>query len=440
MGASCVNVMTLPNGLTVVTEERHHAPVVSFWTSYRVGSRNETPGFTGIAHWIEHMLFKPTEQFPGNERDRLIAREGGTTNAFTWIDGTAYYTTIPASKADLALRVEADRMANSAFEPTIFETERTVILAERSGSENQPDWRLTEQVTAAAFQAHPYRHEVIGLTEDLKRMTRDDLYRFYRTYYTPNNATAIAVGSFNTRAMQARIEELFGSIPPGPQPPAVLVTEPEPAGEHRILLEGPGATAYQEFLYRAPAANDPDFPATVVLATLLGGPVGLAFGGGGANRSSRLYRALVETGLAVEVDCDVEGTVNPYVLDISVMLRSPRAHEEVERAVDAVIRDIVSKHVPEAELAKGKKQVTAQFVFGNERITDRGMMLMMAHTVFDLELLESFPARVAAITSADLQRVAERVLRRKNRVVGWYVPLEIDRDEAEEAAEAGADR
>lgn len=437
MPSTEANVFTLANGLTVVAEECHHAPVVSFWIGYRVGSRNELPGCTGVAHWIEHMLFKPTEQFPEHERDRLIAREGGMTNAFTWIDGTAYYTTIPASKADLAYRVEADRLANSAFDPAIFETERTVILAERSAYENQPDWRLAEQVVGTAFQAHPYRHEVIGLAEDIRRMTRDDLYTFYRTYYTPNNAVAVAVGSFQTRDLRARLEELLGSLPPGPDPPQVLAVEPASLGERRVVLEGPGATAYLQVVYRAPPVEDADFVPTLLLGTVLGGPITLGFGGGGENRSCRLYRALVETELAVEVDCTAEGTVNPYLLDISAMLRAGRAHEEVEKALNRVIDGVVGEPVPEAELAKAKKQVTAQFVFGNERITSRAMMLMLAHTVFTTAFLREFPDRVAAVTGKDVRRVAGRILEKKNRVVGWYIPQDGADGEDDESRQDG---
>jgi zinc protease len=186
--------------------------------------------------------------------------------------------------------------------------------------------------------------------------------------------------------------------------------------------------------YRAPAADDPDFVPALVLATLLGGPLSLAFGGGGANRSSRLYRALVETELAVDVDCSVEATLDPYLLDISAVLRAGRSHEEAEAAIDRVIAEVAGNAVGAAELAKGKKQVMAQFAFGNERITGRAMMLAMAHMVFTPEFLNAFAERVAAVGPQDVQRVAQRLFPKKNRVVGWYVPQD-DSDERAGGAE-----
>jgi len=326
-------VSVLTNGLTVVTEERHHAPVTSFWMGYRVGSRNELPGQTGVSHWIEHMLFKPSQRFPGIERDRLIAREGGTTNAFTWIDCTAYYTTIPSSKLDIVLQIEADRLSGPLFAPDVFETERSVILAERDAYENQPEWRLAEQVTAAAFHAHPYGHEVIGIAEDIRNLSREDLLAYFRTYYIPNNAVCVVVGDFETRVLLGRLEELFSEIPPGATPPAPRAIEPAPVAERRVLLEGPGATGYLEMAFLAPKATDPRFVPSLVLGSILGSPISLGFGSGAESRSSRLYRALVEKELAIDVDCNLEASIDPFLFDITAVVRDGRTHGEVEGAI-----------------------------------------------------------------------------------------------------------
>jgi zinc protease len=208
--------MVLDNGLTVVLREMHHAPVASFWIWYRVGSRNEGPGATGISHWVEHMLFKGTPTFPRGEFDKAIAREGGVFNGMTWIDFTTYFETLPADRIDLALRVEADRMVNAVFDPAEVEVERTVVISERQGSENNPEFLLGEALQAAAFQAHPYHHSVIGWQADLKTMTRDQLYSHYRSYYAPENAVVAVAGDFDREVMLARINELFGGIPGGP--------------------------------------------------------------------------------------------------------------------------------------------------------------------------------------------------------------------------------
>ena len=204
---SNIHKSTLDNGLTVVLKEMHHAPVTTFFVWYRVGSRNEKPGYTGISHWVEHMMFKGTPQFPGGTLDRAVSREGGRWNAFTWLDFTAYYETMPADRIDLALRLEADRMVNTIMEPDITETERTVIISERHMYENYPTFLLSEELQAAAFRVHPYHHEVIGDEVDLTTMSREDLYQHYRRFYAPNNAIAVAVGDFDTGKMLARITE-----------------------------------------------------------------------------------------------------------------------------------------------------------------------------------------------------------------------------------------
>ena len=221
---------TLDNGLQVILRPSRRAPVASFWLFYRVGSRNETPGYTGISHWVEHMLFKGTERFPRGEFDKAVARAGGVFNGMTGQDWTVYFETFPAERIELALQVESDRMANAIFDTEEAESERTVILSEREGSENSYFYRLQEEVQAAAFQAHSYRNPVIGWQTDLLSMTRDDLYAHYRTFYTPNNAIAVVTGDFEPDAMAAQIERYFGASAPGPRVPPVRRCCPVAAG------------------------------------------------------------------------------------------------------------------------------------------------------------------------------------------------------------------
>ena len=177
----------LPNGLTIILKEMHAAPVTSFCVWYRVGSRNERLGITGVSHWLEHMMFKGTPSFGEVEMDRLVSREGGVRNAFTWIDFTAYYETMPSDKIDLAIEMETDRMVNTVFTAKQVESERAVIINERQGSENSPLFRLFEDIQAAAFKVHPYGHEVIGHMADLQRITWDDLVGHYKQFYAPNS-------------------------------------------------------------------------------------------------------------------------------------------------------------------------------------------------------------------------------------------------------------
>ncbi len=434
----------LDNGLTVVLREMHHAPVASFWVWYRVGSRNERAGITGISHWVEHMLFKGTPAYPQGEFDKAIAREGGMFNGMTWIDFTTYFETLPADRIDLALRVEADRMVNAVFDPGETELERTVIISERQGNENNPGFLLGEALQAAAFQAHSYHHSVIGWQCDLETMTRDQLYEHYRVYYAPNNAVLALVGDFDADAMLARIRELFGTIPPGPPTPAVTAKEPPQRGERRVTVEGPGTTAYLEIGYRAPAATSPDYYPMVILSTILGGASGMSlWGGGTTNRSSRLYRALVETGLASDVDCALTSTIDPYLFSFSATVSEDRTLAEVEAALLEEIRRVIDEPVSEAELAKAIKQTRAQFAYSSESVTDQAYWLGFSQLLADVGWFENFLEHIAAVTVADVQRTAQQYFKPAQRNIGWYVPQRngngsaSDAEGAEPTDEAG---
>lgn len=414
----------LDNGLTVVLREMHHAPVASFWVWYRVGSRNEHDGITGISHWVEHMLFKGTPTFPQGELDKAISREGGMFNGMTWLDFTTYFETLPADRIDLALQVEADRMVNAVFDPAETELERTVIISERQGNENNPEFLLSEALQAVAFQAHPYRHAVIGWQCDLETITRDQLYQHYRTYYAPNNAIVAVAGDFDTAMLLQRIEALFGAIPAGPALPPVVAKEPPQRGERRVVVEGPGSTAYLEVGYRTPQATHPDYHPLVVLDTILGGPKGMSlWGGGTSNRSSRLYKALVETDLASEAGCAVSSTVDPFLFSFSVTVRQGRSLQEVEAALLAEVDRAIREPVSEAELQKAIKQTRAQFAYSSESVTDQGYWLGFGEVVADVSWFEGFMDRLAAVTAEDVQRVARTYLKPSLRNVGWYVPM-----------------
>ncbi len=416
----------LSNGLTVVLREMHHAPVASFWVWYRVGSRNEAPGITGISHWVEHMLFKGTPTYPQGQFDKLVAREGGVFNGMTWIDFTTYFETLPSDRIDLALRVESDRMVHAEFDPEETNLERTVIISERQGNENNPGFLLGEALQAAAFQAHSYHHSVIGWQADLESMTRDQLYNHYLTYYAPNNAIVAAAGDFAYDAMLARIEELFGAVPVGPSVPMVRLQEPVQRGERRVIVEGPGTTSYLEIGYRAPRATDPDFFPMVVLDSILGGAKGMSlFGGGTANRSSRLYKALVETELAADADCGMNPTVDPYLFSFSATVREGRSLEQVEAAMMAQIERITKEPVSEQELAKAIKQTRAQFAFSSESVTDQAYWLGFSESVADVSWFETFMQRLEKVTVDDVQAAARAYLKRTQRNVGWYVPSVI---------------
>ncbi len=419
----------LKNGLTVLLKEVHTAPVISWWVWYRIGSRYERPGHTGISHWVEHMMFKGTRKFPGEYAWQAIARDGGLRNALTSLDWTAYFETMPADKIDFALRLEADRMTRALFPSKEVASERTVIISERQGHENNPSFRLTEEVQALAFRVHSYHHEVIGDMADLESMTRDDLYQHYRRYYAPNNAIAVAVGDFKTKEMLARIEDLVGKFKPQPLPELSPRPEPEQKGERRVSLSGEGETAYLEVVYHAPAAAAADFYPMVALDSILAGASSFnLFGGGTTNKSSRLYKALVEKGLAANVSGGLEPTVDPFLYAISCTARPGQTPEAVEKALDVEIGRVQNEPVTAEELAKALKQAKAMFAYSAESVTNQGFWLGFTEIFDTYRWFDAYLDRLAAVTVADVQRVAQKYLARTNRTVGHFIP-ERNKDE-----------
>jgi zinc protease len=415
--------ITLPNGLLVLLKEIHTSPIISQWIWYRVGSRDEVPGLTGASHWVEHMMFKGTPQFPLGALDRAISREGGYLNAFTFLDWTSFFETLPADKIDLALRLEADRMFNSLFEPNEVASERTVVISERQGSENEPLFRLSEEVQSAAFRVHPYHHEIIGDLTDLYSMQREDIYRLYQTFYTPNNAVLSIAGDFETQAMLGRIRELYGPLAAGPQPPRLVRTEPAQSGERRVSVEGPGETVYLQVSYRAPAADDPDFFALNVLDSLLTGPTNLnMFGGGITNKTSRLYKALVEEELAVSVNGGLQATIDPYLYTTVIMVHPKHITSDCIVAMEAEIKQLQDSPPPIEELERALKQARAIFAYGSESISNQAFWMGFAEMFATVDWFTTYLDRLAAVTPQDVQRLAQNCLRPQNRTLGVYLP------------------
>ena len=415
----------LSNGLVVLLREVHTAPVATFWAWYRVGSRNEVPGITGISHWVEHMLFKGTPTLGKGEFSRLVNRHGGSWNGFTWKDFTAYFETLPAEHVGLGIQIESDRMTHSLFDPEEVESERTVIISEREGAENNPEYALYEEVEAAAYRVHTYRHAVIGYKSDLLAMTRDDLIRHYRTYYIPNNAVLVAVGDFDSQALLARVREAFEPIPPGPKPPPVRSVEPPQEGERRVMVRRPGGAVPQlQMAFHAPAATDPDFFPCLVLDGVLSGFKGPGVFGGEAMgvRSSRLYRALVERQLTVDAGSSFRPTLDPTLFEIGAALRPGVPPERVEAAVLAELQRLVEEPVGAEELDKVHKQARAQWVYAADGVSGQAVLLGSSEIVADSEYLARFLDRLTAVTPEAVQRVAAKVFAEVNRTVGWYIP------------------
>lgn len=412
----------LDNGLTLILRELHRVPVVSCWVWYRVGSRNEPPGLTGISHWVEHMLFKGTPRFPPGSIFREVNRWGGTLNGFTWIDYTAYFETLPNTAVRLALEIESDRMQHAVFDPAEVERERTVILSEREGNENQPAYFLREEVLAAAFRAHPYGQPVIGHRDDLLAITREELYRHYRTFYAPNNATLVLVGDFDAEQMLRSVEAAFGEIPAGPEPPPVRAREPEQWGERRVTVRRPAPTPVLLIAWHAPPASSPDAPALIVLDTVLSGAKPVSFGGGGMGRSSRLYRALVSSGLCSSAASSFALTIDPYLFTVSATLTPTADPGQVEAIVERELARVREEPVPEDELARAVRQLRAQFAQAHEQVTALGYYLGMLRTVAPERDPDALLVELEGVTPDELLRVANTYLVPERRTVGWLEP------------------
>ena len=414
---------TLDNGLTILLKEIHAAPLISSWLWYRVGSRDEVPGKTGISHWVEHMQFKGTPQFPASELDKAISRVGGVWNATTSNDWTNYFETMPADQIDLALRLEADRMVNSVFDPEEVESERTVIISEREGSENQPSYRLYEATQAAAFRVHPYHHPVIGDKADLHTITRDDLYRHYQTYYAPNNAILGLAGDFDSTEMLGRIEALFGGIKRGDEIQRLQRPEPEPSGSLRLTVEGEGETTYIQVCYRFPSAAHPDhFPLTVLISLLAGAKNPTSHGGGISNKTSRLYRTLVEKEWVVGVNMGGSLSIDPSLARIYMIPRPEHGPDAVIAVLDEEIARVQNELVSEAEVERAVKQARAIFAYGSESITNQAFWLGYSEIFASYDWFLTYLDKLAAVTPEDVQRVAREYLQPNKRVVGVYLP------------------
>jgi zinc protease len=415
----------LDNGLRVILREVRERPLVGVWMWYRVGGRNELPGTTGVSHWVEHMLFKGGKRFGKGEITKEISRRGGTLNAFTWIDCTAYFETLPSSEIDLALAIESDRIYDTRIEAEEAEAERTVVISEREGSENYPEFWLREEVQAVAWREHPYRLGVIGPKSDLRAMTREDLYQHYKRYYMTNNAALVMVGDFDTSELLDKIHAEFDKHPAGSPPPALNIEEQPQTGERRVTVHRPGPTHYVMLAYHAPQASHADAASMAVLSSVLGGASSpIAWGGArGLGRSSRLYRALIDGELASSVSAGYELTVDPYLFAIDATLRDGVEPARAEAAIVRELERIQREGVPDDELARTKRQLHAQVVYSLEGVTNQGFALgFMDLVAHDAAAWQTFPEALQAITSDDIQRVATTYLQDRQRTVGWFVP------------------
>jgi zinc protease len=420
---------TLDNGLKVLIHEEHTAPLASVWCWYKVGSKDERPGLTGVSHWVEHMNFKGTTNIPRDEVKGIIEQFGGAWNGYTWIDQTTYLETATRDALDRMLFIESERMARCLYHPDDCESERTVIISELQGGENDPDQLLDQELTATAFKAHTYRHPTIGWLSDLQTMTRDDLFGYYRRYYVPNNATLVVVGDVDPDDVLRRVEHHFGPIAEGAAPERVRTVEPAQTGERRLTIRQEGTTAYFKAAFHAPAAADPLFVPAILLDAVLSGAKGVnlwsSFRVPPPQRRARLYRALVDRGIASAVAGQMVPTAQPFIYTVSATATDGTPLDAVERAMLEELDRVRRDGVTPPELEKAKSQLQARLIFDNDSVTNIAHQIGYFETVANADLFTTFADRIERVTLEQVATAADTLFAPSNRTVGWFEPLPV---------------
>jgi zinc protease len=409
-----VTEKVLPNGLKVLLKEEHKAPVVTFQIWYKVGSRNEKLGTTGMSHLLEHMMFKGSKKYGPKQFSQVVQRNGGNDNAFTGKDYTAYFENFASDRIAISLDLESDRMQDLLLDPKEFLSERDVVKEERRmRTDDDPTNTMVEQMTAAAFIAHPYQWPVIGWMADISNITRDDLAEHYHRYYAPNNATIVVAGDFDTKTLLPQIEKYFGQVPRGPAVPKVGAVEPRQIGERRIIVRKQAELPAVFAGYHTPDIKHADSFSLEVLQAVLS-----------SGKSSRLYKALVyEKQLALYAGGDYDNIANdPNLFYVYAGVMPGKTTDEVEKALYAEIEKLKTTPVSDEELQKAKNQIESSFIMGQDSIFYQAMLLGQFETVANWKMLETYVERIRAVTKEDVMRVAQQYFTEDNRTVGILIP------------------
>jgi zinc protease len=410
-----VTEVTLDNGLRVLVLEDHRNPIATVQTWYKVGSRNEIPGATGLAHFLEHMMFKGTPAHGKGQFAQIVEENGGQDNAFTSHDVTSYYVNIAADRVDLVLGLEADRMRNLLLDPKEIDAERQVVAEERrTRTEDDPDGYLEEEFLAAAYKAHPYGWPVIGWMADIKRINPPELRAFYNRFYQPNNALLVVAGDVDARRVIARARETFGRIPRAPAPPPMDSVEPPQPGERRVQVYKADARAAIVYIgFHVPNYRSQDAPALELLSTILQ-----------EGRASRLYRRLVyERRIALNIGGDYAYlSHDPNLFWFSGTPLPGQTPEALEQAIMAEIEQVRNEPVPEEEIERAKNQTEAGFVWRQDSVHSRAASMARFELAGSWRNGESFVPLIRQVTTADLQRVARAYFQPARRTVGILLP------------------
>jgi predicted Zn-dependent peptidase len=409
---------SLKNGLRIRLLQDTSLPVCTLYSFFRVGSRNERPGITGISHLFEHMMFNGSRKYGPKEFDRRLEAAGGTSNAYTSTDLTAYYEDFASEALPLVLDLEADRMASLVIDDASLSRERDVVKEERRfRTDNDIDGMLDEALGALAFLAHPYRWPVIGWMSDIEAITRTDCERYFHTYYAPNNCTLVLVGDFEPKAALKEIERLYGPIRPGDGLPPVATGEPPQKGERRSVIRYPSQAPAILAGFRGPGGADPDSLVLDLVEAALS-----------AGEGARLKRALVyQQELCVDAHVAFAWRVDPGLFEISLKLNPGVDPDRAEAALWAELNRVCDEQLKANELERAKNLVRAQLLRALATTNGR------AHTIGQMEVMLGtwkamlhLPDRYAAISAADVQRVAQRTFAPHRRNVVTLIPGEVE--------------
>ena len=425
-GRDAVRAMTLSNGMKVIVWPVQNIPSVALYNWVRAGSRNEAPGITGLAHFFEHMMFNGTTRRGPGEFDELMEAQGGSNNAFTSDDVTVYQDWFPRDALDLVLDLESDRIAHLAFVPKVIESERGVVYSERRlRVEDNSQGLLSEQVQAAAFVAHPYHFPTIGWPSDIQSWRIEDLQKFFKTHYAPNNLTLVLAGDLVPERVFALARKYFEPIPWQSPPDPVRTREPEQLGERRVVVSRKAQTPLLQYAYKAPAAADERAPAvTLLLSILVDGD------------ASRLHRLLVEQQkVAIEVGGNWQEGFDPGLFWLYLTLPEGSDPTRVQEVLDRELDNVVAHGVSDQELSRAKNLIEAGF-WKKLATIDGKAQLLGEYEVFHGDWLKMFdaPAQFARVTREQVQAVAREILDRRKRTVGVLIPDADEEDDSPPSA------
>lgn len=426
-GVAGAESFRLANGLTVLLAPMAGAPTASVWVWYRVGSKNERPGLTGASHWVEHMLFNGSPHYAKGAMDRAIMGVGGYLNAFTDVDFTAYLTTVPAGHVGLPLDIEADRMTRATMNQAEVDRERKIVLSEREGAENWPEFRAEEELWALAFRRHPYRWDPLGYREDIERLDAGALAGYYRQYYGPRNALLVVTGGFDRRVIEPMVRKKFGPIASSGDDPTVRETEPPSSGARQTELSGPGTTPFLISGWPAPAIADEEAGRAMLLDVLLGGETRLFTTGPWGSRSdhpsSRLYRRLVATGLAVRAGCQFGPRVHPGLFTIQAQCAAGVPLSRLEAAVDRELEEFLRDGPSRTELAEAKEKIAQASKLAYEGASRAAFRLGYFRTLSDERLEGRLLSQLRRCGPTELRESARRLFLPERRVTVRYSPV-----------------